>query len=162
MRDLKRISVEESEQYISSENDFKNTFIAFYTLTPSEDPLYPASEDWDQVDYFTKRTKKPIPTVGEGKEIVYIMSNPSFPNLLKIGYTGKEVELRRLKLSKFTGVPTPFKVEFVYRLQGRGEEMEREVHAYLEEYRPSKQREFFEVTLKQAIEAVKFVGKNYI
>ena len=90
------------------------------------------------------------------------MSNPTFPGLLKIGYTGKEIEIRRKDLSKATGVPTPFKIEFNYKLHSRGEELEREIHLYLKEYRTSNQREFFEIGLKQAIEAVKNIGKNYI
>ena len=152
---LKRIKVEESEKYISAEEDFQNNFLSLYTLTSTDD-------GWEQVTYFTKRTKKPIPTIGEGKEIIYIMSNPTYPGLLKIGYTGKEIEIRRKDLSKATGVPTPFKVEFIYKLQGRGEEMERELHKYLKEYRTSNQREFFDISLKEAINSIKIIGKNYI
>ena len=154
-KNLKQITVEESEKYISADEDFKNNFIAYFTLTPDDD-------GWDKVTYFTKRSKKPIPTIGEGKEIVYIMSNPTYPGLLKIGYTGKEIEIRRKDLSKATGVPTPFKIEFVYKLYSRGEELEHEIHSYLKEYRTSNQREFFDIGLKQAIEAVKNIGKNYI
>ena len=154
-KSVKKITVEESEKYISADEDFKNNFISYFTLTFDND-------GWEKVTYFTKRPKKPIPTIGEGKEIIYIMSNPTFPGLLKIGYTGKEIEIRRKDLSKATGVPTPFKVEFIYKLHSRGEELEREIHSYLKEYRTSNQREFFEMGLKQAIEAVKNVGKNYI
>ena len=152
---LKRITVEESEKYISAEEDFQNNFLSLYTLTSTDD-------GWEQVTYFTKRTNKPIPTIGEGKEIIYIMSNPTYPGLLKIGYIGKEIEIRRKDLSKATGVPTPFKVEFIYKLQGRGEEMERELHKYLKEYRTSNQREFFDISLKEAINSIKIIGKNYI
>lgn len=152
---LKQITIEESERYISAEEDFQNSVLAFYTFTPIGD-------GWDKVTYFTKRIKKPIPTMGEGKETIYIMSNPTYPGLLKIGYTGKEIEIRRKDLSSHTGVPTPFKVEFVYKLHARGEEMERELHKYLKEYRTSNQREFFDISLKEAINAIKNVGKNYI
>ena len=152
---LKKITVEESEKYISADEDFKNNFISYFTLIFVDD-------GWEKVTYFTKRPKKPIPTIGEGKEIIYVMSNPTFPGLLKIGYTGKEIEIRRKDLSRASGVPTPFKVEFIYKLHARGEELEHEIHSYLKEYRTSNQREFFEMGLKQAIEAVKNVGKNYI
>jgi len=152
---LKKITVEESEKYISADEDFKNNFISYFTLIFVDD-------GWEKVTYFTKRSKKPIPTIGEGKEIIYVMSNPTFPGLLKIGYTGKEIEIRCKDLSRASGVPTPFKVEFIYKLHARGEELEHEIHSYLKEYRTSNQREFFEMGLKQAIEAVKNVGKNYI
>jgi hypothetical protein len=154
-KSLRRITIEESEKYIPADEDFQNNFLAFYTLTPLED-------GGDKVTYFTKRLKKPIPTIGEGKEIIYIMSNPTFPGLLKIGYTGKDIEIRRKDLSSHTGVPTPFKVEFVYKLHARGEEMERELHKCLKEYRTSNQREFFDIPLKEAINTVKNIGKNYI
>lgn len=41
-------------------------------------------------------------------------------------------------------------------------ELEREIHKYLKEYRLNNDREFFELTLKQAIDAINFIGKNYI
>lgn len=152
---LKRISIEDSEQYVSADEDFNNNFLCFYTLESIDD-------EWSQVKYFTARSKKVIPSKGEGKEIVYVMSNPSIPGLFKIGYTGKPIEERRQKLSKATGVPTPFKVEYIFRLHGRGNELEREVHRYLEHKRNSIRREFFDVSLQEAIEAINKIGKNYI
>ena len=159
---LKKITVEQSEGYISALEDFKNNFIHYYTIEPSTDLKFPASEGWDEVKYFTKRTKRNIPNSGEGKEIIYVMSNPSLQGMIKIGYTGKEIEVRRGILSKATGVPTPFKVEYIYRLQGRGMELEREIHSYLKEFRLNNEREFFEIDIKQAIEAIQKIGKNFI
>jgi len=34
---LKRITVEESEKYISAEEDFQNNFLSYYTLTSTDD-----------------------------------------------------------------------------------------------------------------------------
>ena len=42
---------------------------------------------------------------------VYIMSNPAFPQLLKIGKSGKDPTGDRVKELNQTGVPEPFKVE---------------------------------------------------
>jgi hypothetical protein len=106
---LTRITVEESQQYISTKEDFKNSEARFFTITPSEHPNYPASAGWEDVNYFTKRLKKAIPTDGIGNEFIYVLSNPSFPGLLKIGYTRKDIGIRVKDLSKATGVPTPFK-----------------------------------------------------
>jgi len=158
---LKRISVEESHNYVSTKEDFKNSEARFYTLSPSTDPKYPASDGWEDVKYFTKRLKKSILTGGIGADMIYVLSNPSYPGLLKIGYTRKEIGIRIKDLSAATGVPTPFKLEYIFRCTG-GLELESEIHKYLKEYRPNNYREFFEINLGQAIEAVKFIGKNYI
>ena len=152
---LKKISKEDSELYVSDVEDFKNSFLCFYTIES-------LANGWDKINYFTKRYKRSFPSQGQGKEIIYIMSNPTYPGLLKIGYTGREVELRRVELSKFTGVPTPFKVEYIYRLHGRGEEMEREVHHYLGPQRNSSRKEFFEIKLDEAIKSIEKIGKNYL
>jgi len=152
---LKQISLEEAEGYVSAEEDLNNNFICYYTVKSFDD-------DWDSVIYYTARSKKSVPSIGEGKEIIYIMSNVSIPGLLKIGYTGKPAEERRKELSKATGVPTPFKLEYIFRLHGRGEEMEREIHRCLEHKRNSSRREFFDVSLNEAIDAVKKISENYI
>ena len=91
---LKQISLEEAEGYVSVEEDLNNNFICYYTIKSFND------DDWDNITYYTARSKKSIPDVGEGKEIIYIMSNISIPGLLKIGYTGKLPEKRRIELSK--------------------------------------------------------------
>jgi hypothetical protein len=161
IKPLKRITVEESDGYISSEEDFKNSRIHFYTLTPSIDPAYPSEDGWEQVKYFTKRLKRTVPIDGVGDETIYILSNPTYPGLLKIGYTRKEIGIRIKDLSRATGVPTPFKLEYIFKCTN-GMELESELHKHLKEFRPNNQREFFDITLNHAIEAVKFVGKNYI
>lgn len=158
---LLRISVEESLNYISTEEDFKNSEARFYTLSPSTDPKFPSSEGWEDVKYFTKRPKKAITTDGRGSDIIYVLSNPSYPGLLKIGYTRKEIGIRIKNLSDATGVPTPFKLEYMFRCTN-GLELESEIHKHLKEYRPNNYREFFDINLKNAIEAIKFIGKNYI
>lgn len=159
---LKKISSEEASKYVSADEDFINSFLCYYTIESSQDPLYPSSEGWDHVTYYTARTKRITPGEGEGKEIIYIMSNPSIPGLLKIGYTGKPVEDRCKELSKATGVPVPFKVEYILRLHGRGLECEGEIHKFLEHKRNSSRREFFDITLSEAIDAVNKIGEKYV
>ena len=55
---LIKISVEESLNYIPIEKSFKNEESHFYTLSPSTDLNYPASEGWEDVKYFTKRKRR--------------------------------------------------------------------------------------------------------
>jgi hypothetical protein len=159
-KSIKKISVEESLNYIPVEEDFRNSEARFYTLTPSTDPKYPSSDGWEDVKYFTKRLRKSVPTDGQGDEIIYILSNPTYPGLVKVGYTRKEIGIRIKDLSKSTGVPTPFKLEYTFRCSN-GMVLESEIHRHLKEFRPNNQREFFDITLEQAIEAVKFLGNNH-
>jgi hypothetical protein len=156
---IKSISLEEAEQYISQDEDVQNSSIYYFTLTPQEPP--PGVDgSWD-VTYYTRRPKKTVPTDGMGDDIIYVLSNPSIPGLLKIGYTRKEIGIRIKDLSKATGVPTPFKLEYVFRCYN-GLQLESDIHKHLKDFRPNNYREFFDVTLNQAIEAVKHLGESYI
>jgi hypothetical protein len=84
-----------------------------------------------------------------GAGYIYILTNPSMPDLIKIGLTYRRVEERLLELSGATGVPTRFAVEY-YCLTSDVEEVEREIHnRYSSARRPS--REFFAVPLAEAI-----------
>ena len=47
--------------------------------------------------------------------IVYVLTNPAMPGMVKIGKTGREVELRLNDLYT-TGVPLPFECEYAARV----------------------------------------------
>ena len=160
-KSLKQITIDESNGFISAKEDFRNNFITFYTLSPSTDKEYPSNEGWEDINYFTKRPKHSSPQGGKGTQSVYILSNKSMPGLLKIGYTGKDINIRINDLSKATGVPTKFKLEYLYKCNN-GVNLETELHIYLKEYRANNYREFFEIELKSAIEAINKIGKNHI
>lgn len=86
---------------------------------------------------------------------VYVLMNPSMQNLVKIGKTVREPEERAKELSSTTGVPTPFVV--VYNCYFKScTEAESFVHSFLENkgFRVSTKREFFEIPIKDAIDAV--------
>ncbi|MCK9224937.1 MAG: GIY-YIG nuclease family protein [Candidatus Muirbacterium halophilum] len=86
---------------------------------------------------------------------VYVLMNPSMQNLVKIGKTVREPEERAKELSSTTGVPTPFIV--VYNCYFKScTEAEIFVHTFLESkgFRVSTKREFFEIPIKDAIDAV--------
>ena len=157
---LKEISFEKAQQYISQEEDVQNSLIHFFTKTPV-DPLPPGIDVSWEITYYTKRLKRSVPTDGSGNDIVYILSNPSFPGLLKIGYTRKEIGIRIKDLSRATGVPTAFKIEYIFKCYN-GLQLEADIHKHLRDFRVNSQREFFDITLAQAIEAVKYLGQHYI
>lgn len=84
------------------------------------------------------------------KGFVYILTNPAFPNYLKIGKTTRSTNERVKELSSSTGVPHEFNIVYEIRCSDC-DEAEKLVHQQLEKYRISKSREFFDVNLDNAI-----------
>lgn len=86
---------------------------------------------------------------------VYVLMNPSMENLVKIGKTTRNPQERARELSSTTGVPTPFVVIYDCLFESCTQ-AEKFVHTYLENkgFRLSKNREFFEIPIKDAIDAV--------
>lgn len=93
---------------------------------------------------------------------VYVLINPSMEGLIKIGKTTKEPKERAAELSKATGVPTPFVVAYEEYFADCGQ-AEVFVHTYLEHqgYRVASNREFFEVPMKVAIDAIMECKRSY-
>lgn len=78
------------------------------------------------------------------EQYVYVMSNPSFPNRLKIGWTKKHPNIRAKELNT-TGLPTPFVVEFVITTY-EGPKVETLIHNHIKKYRVTQNREFFQIS----------------
>jgi len=154
MANLKRISLEEAQQYISTKDDFLGSEPAFFTLNPG-------SDGWDNIIYYTTRKKTDYSKKGEGKSWVYILSNPSSPGLLKIGYTKTEPEIRAKQISSATGVAQPYIVEWAFKCHD-GDLLENEVHKHLDGYRVATNREFFQMDINEAKKAIEFLGERYI
>lgn len=92
---------------------------------------------------FRKRPSEPT-TCG-----VYVLSNPAFNGLLKIGYTRRHVSRRIAELSRPTGVPHPFELVAFFPTS-RPERDEARVHQALRERRVSG-KEFFSCTDREAV-----------
>lgn len=156
---MKRITLEQSNEFISLDEDFTNKTIEdcpYFTLTPS-----PRGDGWETVTYYTARRKNTYADRGTGDQWVYVLSNPTTPGLLKIGYTKNTPDVRAKQISNATGVALPYKVEWAFKCFN-GEQLEGEVHRYLSEFRVSNQREFFEVTLEEAQKAIETLGERYL
>ncbi len=151
---IKKITEEKASIYISKDDDLIDSPIRFYTITEDGD-------GWDEITYYTSRRKDIYSNRGKGDQWVYILSNPSLPNMLKIGYTKNEPEVRAKQISASTGVALPYKVEWAFQCFN-GEQLEQEVHRELETYRVNQQREFFDIPLDEAQETIVKLGKNYI
>ena len=74
-------------------------------------------------------------------EIVYLLTNPTMPDLVKIGRTN-DLETRLRSLSTHSGVPAPF--ECFYACEVRDSvEVERALHEAFGDHRINPKREFF-------------------
>lgn len=81
---------------------------------------------------------------------IYVLSNPSYAGLIKIGFTCGNVDARSRELSASTAMVTAFVVE-AYRLSDDVEEVEKLVHSALAEFRVHDKREFFKTTVGSAL-----------
>ncbi len=81
---------------------------------------------------------------------IYILYNPAMVGIVKIGKTKRSPEDRATELSSGTNVPLSFEV--VYRLEVKNVDIaEKAIHKKLENYRINKGREFFRISIEQAI-----------
>ncbi len=92
------------------------------------------------------------------KGFVYILLNPSFIKLVKIGKTQKTSEERAKEIYRQakTGIPTEFVVAYENEVSNC-DLVESLVHQELQKYRLHNDREFFNVPLKQAIKTIEGV-----
>lgn len=82
--------------------------------------------------------------------IVYVLTNPAMPGLVKIGRTTRGTVDARLAELYTTGVPVPFECEFAGRIEDEAR-VERAFHTAFGPYRLNSKREFFEIEPEQAI-----------
>lgn len=89
-------------------------------------------------------------------EIVYILTNPTMPGLIKIGRT-TNLEQRVKSLSSDTGVPLPFEVFYACSVRDANE-VERALHNAFGDHRINPKREFFELDPERVYPVLKLVG----
>lgn len=77
-------------------------------------------------------------------KFVYILTNPTIPDLIKIGKTD-DIERRLKDLSSHAGVPVPFECFYCCEVEN-GEDVESRVHAGFGDQRINPRREFFRIT----------------
>lgn len=88
--------------------------------------------------------------------IVYVLTNPAMPGLVKIGRTYTNGIEARISQLYTTGVPFPFQVEFACRVPNP-EEVESALHLAFGPNRVNPRREFFEIDPAQAIAILKLL-----
>jgi hypothetical protein len=88
--------------------------------------------------------------------IVYVLTNPAMPGLVKIGQTSAEDAAVRLGQLYTTGVPFPFHLEFAAKVNNP-DEVERALHRAFSPSRVNPRREFFSIEPEQVIVLLKLL-----
>ena len=123
----------------------------------------PANQDLDQkgnrmysagfnnfISYKTSQGSKQIGNEG----IIYIISNPAIPGLVKIGKTINLEE--RMKTLFSSGVPLPFRCVYAKKVKNYSE-VERKLHKGLNSHRENPNREFFRISEEEVINFLELV-----
>ena len=83
--------------------------------------------------------------------IVYLLTNPYMPGLVKIGMTKQEDLDKRMKELYTTGVPVPFECQFACKVNNKDcAKIEKALHTAFDPQRVNKNREFFRINVEQA------------
>ena len=83
--------------------------------------------------------------------IVYLLTNPVMPGLVKIGMTAQDDIDKRMKELYTTGVPVPFECKFACKVKkGDCLKIEKALHKAFDPQRVNQNREFFRINVEQA------------
>ena len=91
--------------------------------------------------------------------IVYVLTNPAMPGLVKIGKTTRGSIDARLNGLYSTGVPVPFECDYAARVKDEAK-VERAFHQAFGPYRLNPRREFFEIEAEQAIALLELMAEE--
>ncbi len=82
--------------------------------------------------------------------IVYVLTNPAMPGLVKIGRTTQDDANVRIAQLYGTGVPVPFELRYACKVPNP-DEVEKALHIAFAPHRINPKREFFKIEADQAI-----------
>lgn len=89
-------------------------------------------------------------------QIVYVLTNPAIPGLVKIGKTYADDVGLRLSQLYTTGVPLPFDLAFACKVPN-ADEVEKALHRAFAPHRVNPKREYFKIEAEQAIVILKLL-----
>ena len=94
--------------------------------------------------------------------IVYLLTNPVMPGLVKIGMTTQEDIDKRMKELYTTGVPVPFECKFACKVKKSDcLKIEKALHKAFDPQRINQNREFFRINVDQA-QATKLPAQKHM
>jgi len=149
---MQRITTEEARKFIACSEDATDAPAAYYVVTPD-------ANGWDEITYYTAK-QRGIYHGKTGDEMVYILSNPAMPGLYKIGHTKSDAFNRATQISRGTGVPQDFQVEWCLRCF-KAERIERETHRHFKAQRVNRRKEFFREDIDTIKTAIVEIARKY-
>jgi len=93
------------------------------------------------------------------KQIVYVLTNPGMPGLVKIGKTTRHSVMTRMNELYSSGVPYPYECEYAVEVDDCTA-VEKALHTAFHPNRVNPRREFFDIDPEQALAILKIVGGN--
>jgi hypothetical protein len=84
---------------------------------------------------------------------VYVMSNPSMPGIVKVGFSMKDPNDRAEELAH-TGIPTPYLVHYDVLVEDP-ESVEQAAHRQLNNVRVNHRREWFQCSSQEAVHSIR-------
>ncbi len=91
--------------------------------------------------------------------IVYVLTNPAMPGLVKIGITDRVDAEKRIAELYTTGVPVPFEIAAAVKVEN-GAAVERALHTAFAPNRINPKREFFKIDPEQAMVILRLLQKE--
>lgn len=98
----------------------------------------------------------PLRPLEAASQIVYVLTNPAMPGLVKIGKTTQREVEERMKQLFGTGVPVPFDCAFACQVKD-AHEVERALHFAFGNARINPNREFFKIEPERVIAVLKLL-----
>ena len=99
--------------------------------------------------------------MSESYQIVYVLTNPAMPGLVKIGMTSQADVENRLRQLYTTGVPVPFECNFACQVKD-ADSVESALHFAFGDFRINQNREFFKISAERVIAILKLVQVNEV
>lgn len=93
--------------------------------------------------------------------IVYVLTNPAMPGLVKIGMTSRNNIDERMKELYGTGVPVPFECKYACKVKSSDcEKIEKALHTAFAPDRINTNREFFKIKPEQAMAILELFNRE--
>ena len=89
-------------------------------------------------------------------QIIYVLTNPAMPGLVKIGKTTQQEVDERMKQLYGTGVPVPFDCAFACQVKD-AHEVEKALHFAFGNMRVNPNREFFRIETERVVAVLKLL-----